>query len=493
MKTIEQMYNEAKALVEDRTYQIGEISEKTGLQKTANGWVKPKNQNNTSNSEQEEKWKSTKNEFGRERITMKTRQGGTVHIYESENPKQKNARFKVDTGSHTNTFNTMEEAKAFAEKHYGNESKKGTSTKKEENKSASGKPSPNKTNKKENTVFNVVEEIGEKQFRKNLQKYEDGVDWSHMSLNEIDQELKNYNIDPHTFNYKTRDNACRITADTKIKLSNITKDAKFEEGHVSHRKNGDFVKQGGKWIPVKNSKTEVKEQTKETSNKNQKGTRPSQELVEKRLKRAEKRKANASNAPTLQKKETVKTESIKWENHPNQKDSEIAHHNGNNLVITRHYDGGYTWRIGTHVWYPTARGEAKSREEAVKQATEASKKYPGVITAEGIEWKRSPAGENRTNIFVGADNGNIMRISYNDYDDIYDYRVYEEGRDQNGTFKAGKAKTLEEAMKETKKASDNHTHSGTRPIRIPYGAVFGNKTKWDNEDMYASKPRNVKK
>lgn len=42
MKTIEQMYNEAKALVEDRTYNIGEISEKTGLQKTSNGWVKPK-------------------------------------------------------------------------------------------------------------------------------------------------------------------------------------------------------------------------------------------------------------------------------------------------------------------------------------------------------------------------------------------------------------------------------------------------------------------
>lgn len=35
--------NEAhKADVEDRVYKIGEISEKTGLQKTANGWVKPK-------------------------------------------------------------------------------------------------------------------------------------------------------------------------------------------------------------------------------------------------------------------------------------------------------------------------------------------------------------------------------------------------------------------------------------------------------------------
>jgi len=31
-----------EADVEDRTYNIGEISAKTGLQKTANGWVKPK-------------------------------------------------------------------------------------------------------------------------------------------------------------------------------------------------------------------------------------------------------------------------------------------------------------------------------------------------------------------------------------------------------------------------------------------------------------------
>lgn len=32
-----------EAETEDKVYQIGEISQKTGLQKTANGWVKPKN------------------------------------------------------------------------------------------------------------------------------------------------------------------------------------------------------------------------------------------------------------------------------------------------------------------------------------------------------------------------------------------------------------------------------------------------------------------
>lgn len=38
-----EILNKAReADVEDRTYKIGEISQKTGLQKTTNGWVKPK-------------------------------------------------------------------------------------------------------------------------------------------------------------------------------------------------------------------------------------------------------------------------------------------------------------------------------------------------------------------------------------------------------------------------------------------------------------------
>lgn len=39
----EELIKAQEAEVEDKTYQIGEISQKTGLQKTANGWVKPKN------------------------------------------------------------------------------------------------------------------------------------------------------------------------------------------------------------------------------------------------------------------------------------------------------------------------------------------------------------------------------------------------------------------------------------------------------------------
>ena len=51
--TIQNMFNMAKGQtltqdgcetdVEDKRYNIGDISQKTGLQKTANGWVKPKN------------------------------------------------------------------------------------------------------------------------------------------------------------------------------------------------------------------------------------------------------------------------------------------------------------------------------------------------------------------------------------------------------------------------------------------------------------------
>ncbi len=53
-----------EADVEDRTYQIGEISQKTGLQKTAEGWVTPKGK---ANAAIEAKGKSEKAEtsFGK--------------------------------------------------------------------------------------------------------------------------------------------------------------------------------------------------------------------------------------------------------------------------------------------------------------------------------------------------------------------------------------------------------------------------------------------
>lgn len=139
--TINEMFNMAKgqtltqdgceADVDDKRYNIGDISQKTGLQKTANGWVKPRSGKTPGTKTDPgvsqkgkgkltgEKWKENTDYLGRKRISMETPQGGKVSIYESENPKQKNARFRVDTGDHYNEFNTMEEAKAFAEEYYG--------------------------------------------------------------------------------------------------------------------------------------------------------------------------------------------------------------------------------------------------------------------------------------------------------------------------------------------------------------------------------------
>jgi hypothetical protein len=535
MKTIEQMYNEAKALVEDRTYNIGEISEKTGLQKTANGWKTPKNnaENKKTEKEEKSKWEKTTDYQGRDRISLKTKQGGLVSIYETDNPNQKNNRFRVDTGTHTNTFNTLGEAKAFAEKHYGDtksenpyalskeekneamknpktrvsqkydeviKSKKGTPqyntaleeyTKEREfyknsqgvealkgfpvvpiskdsacritadtkikiknvvedrtyqigeisektglQKTANGwrPPKGNKGNsspkQEENTFSNVVKEIGEKQFRKNLQEYEDGVDWSHMSLNEIEQELKNYNIDPLTFNYKTREGS---------------KENKSASG------------------------------------------KPSPYLVAKRLARAEARKAQSKTTAS-----TKTATKLEWKPVKGEENMEIAEHSGNNIKLDKSFNGKYYWSVGTHSWYPTATGEAATREEAIKQATAASEKNPGVMTVEGMEFKRSPGGTYSTDNWVAFDNGNVMRISHDAYNKVYKFRVYEEGSDQQATFKTGEAKTREEAMKQAKKASDTHEHSGIRPIRIPYGAAFGNTTKWNNNDMYSSQPRKVK-
>lgn len=77
----------------------------------------------TKETPKEELWEENEDYLGNKRISMKTPYGGKVSIYETNSPKQKNARFRVDTGTHYNEFNTMEEAKAFAEKHWGPASK----------------------------------------------------------------------------------------------------------------------------------------------------------------------------------------------------------------------------------------------------------------------------------------------------------------------------------------------------------------------------------
>ena len=80
----EELIKAQEAVTEDRRYNIGEISEKTGLQKTANGWVKPKNGKQPgaktgpgkSPDATGGKWKENKDYLGRKRISMETPQGG---------------------------------------------------------------------------------------------------------------------------------------------------------------------------------------------------------------------------------------------------------------------------------------------------------------------------------------------------------------------------------------------------------------------------------
>ena len=64
-----------EADVEDRTYQIGEISQKTGLQKTAEGWVKPKSGNATPQTERSMR----KNTLETGRILQKNKQQANLY------------------------------------------------------------------------------------------------------------------------------------------------------------------------------------------------------------------------------------------------------------------------------------------------------------------------------------------------------------------------------------------------------------------------------
>jgi hypothetical protein len=234
MKTIEQMYNEAKALVEDRTYQIGEISEKTGLQKTANGWRPPKKENKSKEKNIEKKaerkpvdnWEETRMASGK--------------IYDTPDKSYRIIERKdIDTGESTfdirnlknnraediKGIKSLEEAKAFVEKHYGKETNKENGVEKKTNK----KPSIQEYMKAKDLM-----KKHEAQYKKEMDDYEymerlkaNGVNTSIFNpmFGGKPQPLENrssYKEAMETVkSYETTDNACRITADTKIKLKNV--------------------------------------------------------------------------------------------------------------------------------------------------------------------------------------------------------------------------------------------------------------------------------
>ena len=61
-------------------------------------------------------WTKNKDMFGQDRLTMKTRYGGRVHVGKNGSMDRP---YRVDTGTHYNDFKTLEEAQKFAEENWG--------------------------------------------------------------------------------------------------------------------------------------------------------------------------------------------------------------------------------------------------------------------------------------------------------------------------------------------------------------------------------------
>lgn len=216
MKTIEQMYNEAKALVEDRTYNIGEISEKTGLQKTANGWVKPKsNKKESVKSEQINKtWsqsdvvKSVPNGWKKD-DGVTTVPNGYVAIT--------NGKSRFGEGGR--------ETKIIKEEYFKKADNKTTKAELEKrNKQNNGsKLSPEKKQKWENdaknsTIATLKNKVKAMEDSKGINPHaEEIIEIYNKEINERDPNSEKVYNDK-SMKPIQKDSACRITADTKIRL-----------------------------------------------------------------------------------------------------------------------------------------------------------------------------------------------------------------------------------------------------------------------------------
>lgn len=272
--TLEQMYNEAKALVEDRTYNFGDISEKTGLQKTANGWRPPKgNKGNSSPKQEENKSKEQNSEQKASKMTYKeaeshlnekqkellnnmAKQNGKsieeiynefkdVINFGKRDPKlmeelERSNRFKQEKMAKERQKKEDEikqqrqegeaNARAFQEK-----VKRGEIVYNEKSGQFEEGPKEKKTNKKpsiqEYMKAKDLMKKHEAQYKKEMDDYEymerlraNGVNTSIFNpmYGEKPQPLENrssYKEAMETVkSYETTDNACRITADTKIRL-----------------------------------------------------------------------------------------------------------------------------------------------------------------------------------------------------------------------------------------------------------------------------------
>lgn len=269
--TLEEIYGNAKALVEDKTYQIGEISEKTGLQKTANGWVKPKSNKGAkkdasgadvlNNKHYKDDVRTAEGEAKivsqmdtkviQKRIdeleTLKKQNGGKLGISGEKELKIKKAELEKRNGSgpkgDVDRFvknnksmwqKNIEKAPDARLKELAAKSEKGNAAEKEVAKMA--KEELAKRNKENGPKENGVEKkTSSKSLKLPDEKSSFQTDVNRMKKLKK-EDYKQYTIQleklhskypinkwKDLYNKTANDSACRITADTKIKLSKIKK------------------------------------------------------------------------------------------------------------------------------------------------------------------------------------------------------------------------------------------------------------------------------
>lgn len=188
--TLDETFNKLKSdtpegLTDDtrKTYQIGEISQATGLMKTATGWVTPN----------ETKYGKVAQKNGKWGVQQKQGKGSTFIPHKNEREA------KRALSHYTIGYNTTERSKQ----------------------------DPHSTEARQHKQWNKEVE----KMRKENRAERRAEHASHFQNETLDDLF------------------------TTIKKG--TQDAGYEEGHVSHRKDGDYIKQGDSWVPMKGQKQEA--------------------------------------------------------------------------------------------------------------------------------------------------------------------------------------------------------------------------------------------
>lgn len=211
--TIEEMYGNAKALVEDRTYNIGEVSEKTGLQKTANGWVKPKSNKSAKKDASEKGMSKHWVQKGEEAAFVERTPQEEKEMWKKVAARQSDEKLQLAIKNRQGKDLTpiekikLETAKAELEKRSGKSTSIPFNPKTLEYKE---KNSKGEWETKKFEPEELLEEMQEMRKEYKTANKKDSLEQIDREIAGLQEYIKNQN--------KTTDSACRITADTKIRL-----------------------------------------------------------------------------------------------------------------------------------------------------------------------------------------------------------------------------------------------------------------------------------